>query len=84
MSEQAQDWEWLGVSDWSPQPLSVGNEVLSPSMSPPQLAQVEMQQGNLSAPECSRVSQHLQGVSAERKGWVLGWFPKAILLENTL
>lgn len=86
MSEQVQDWEWLGV-DWSPQPLNIGslwgNEVLSPSVSPPQLAKMEMQQGKLVASDCSRVPQHLQGVSAEGKDWALEQFSQAILLGNT-
>lgn len=54
--------------------------MLSPSVSP---AQLEMQQGKLAAPDCSRVPQHLQGVSAEGRGWALGQFSQAILLENT-
>lgn len=74
-------------SEGSPQPLSTGglwgNEVLSPSMSPPQLAEMEMQQGNLASPDCSRVPQHLQGVSAEGRGWALRRLPQATLLENT-
>lgn len=58
-------------------------EVLSPSMSPPQLAEMEMEQGNLAAPDCSRIPQQLQCVSAEGRGWALGRFPQVIPLENT-
>lgn len=72
-------------SEGSPQPLSTGglwgNEVLSPSMSPPQLAEMEMQQGNLASPDCSRVPQHLQGVSAEGRGWALRRLPRPFCLK---